>query len=216
MKLLLPILPTEELREADLTLMRKYCSEEVRMQGFHLKNVVCEEEEFSHMIFSGVRFENCRFWKCSFHAAEFSNVEFVNCDISGCDFSNCYINRFAFLSGKGAGVKFCSSVMKNLLIKESTMNYSNFDSARLENVQFLQTSFDSGNMTQCQCKHVSWKEDSLVNVSFFKTSLRGMDFSDSILRELVLSDDHHELQGAIVDLYQAADLARRLGLLIKD
>ncbi|MCI9076787.1 MAG: hypothetical protein HFH10_13590 [Dorea sp.] len=43
-----------------------------------------------------------------------------------------------------------------------------------------------------------------------------MDFSDSVITELLLSDDSRELKGAIVDLYQAAELAKRLGIIIKD
>ena len=42
-----------------------------------------------------------------------------------------------------------------------------------------------------------------------------MDFSDSDISDLVLSDDCSELKGAVVDLYQAAELSRRMGLVIK-
>lgn len=46
--------------------------------------------------------------------------------------------------------------------------------------------------------------------------MRGVDFSDSTIHGLVLSDDYSELQGAVVDLYQAAELAKRLGVVIKE
>lgn len=96
------------------------------------------------------------------------------------------------------------------------MNYANFDSSRFENVQIEQTALENSNISQCRCKGVKWTNADLKGASFFGTSLRGMDFSDSIITELLLSDDSRKLRGAVVDLYQAAELAKRLGIIIKD
>ena len=69
------------------------------------------------------------------------------------------------------------------------MNDSNFDSSRLEHIRIEQTKLESANISQCRCRQVDWQE---------------------------LNDDNHELRGAAVDLYQAAELAKRLGIIIKD
>ena len=42
-----------------------------------------------------------------------------------------------------------------------------------------------------------------------------MDFTTSQIDGLVLSDSCEELRGLTVDLYQAAELSKRLGLMIK-
>ena len=69
--------------------------------------------------------------------------------------------------------------------------------------------------SQCRVKEVSWDRAGLSGASFFKTPLRGMDFTTCEIGGLVLSDGCEELRGAVVDLYQAAELAKRLGLVIK-
>ena len=51
--------------------------------------------------------------------------------------------------------------------------------------------------------------------SFFKTPLKGMDFTTCDIKGLVLSDECSEVRGAVMDLYQAAELAKRLGIVIK-
>lgn len=212
-----PLLPLEqEMTVADAESLRNSHREEEQVLEKIFRNQICGEEDFSHMIFSGVKFENCRFWNCSFERTEFSNVIFENCDLSGSSFGDSYLNRVSFFSGKGIGAKFVRSTMKHVLITEGNWNYINLDASRLENIKIEKAKMDSSNITQCRCRQVFWKEVSLINASFFRTSLRGMDFSDSVITGLVLSDDNAELKGAIVDLYQAAELAKRLGVVIKD
>jgi len=216
-KVLAPLLlPESELIEADENLLREGKVEEEKIEGAVFRNLICEGEDFSQLSFLGIRFENCRFWNCRFEGAEFINTLFQSCDVTGCDMNKCYIDRAAFISCKGVGVKFADSIIKNFSVVDSNFNYSNFDMSRFENVWIEKTKLDSGNMAGCKCKQMFWKETSLMNTSFFKTPLRGMDFSDSQITGLVLSDDHSELRGVIVDLYQAAELAKRLGVVIKD
>ncbi len=217
LKLLTPLLPkASELEEADIELIRAKQLEEERIQAKVFRNLLCEEEDFSHTLFRGVKFENCRFWNCSFERAEFTDIVFQTSDVSGCNFSDSFINRTSFRSCKGIGSKFTGTVIKNLHITECNLNYANFDSSRFENVKIERTKLESSNLTQCRLKQVVWREVSLVNASFFHTALCNMDFSDSVIHGLSLSDDNRELQGAVVDLYQAAELAKRLGIVIKE
>ena len=60
-----------------------------------------------------------------------------------------------------------------------------------------------------------YKRQDLTGASFFRTPLRAMDFTTSQIGGLVLSDSCEELRGLTVDLYQAAELSKRLGLMIK-
>lgn len=98
---------------------------------------------------------------------------------------------------------------------DCNMNYANFDQSVLKSVIFRQVELNSSNLSQCKCKDVFWNHVQLVNASFFKTSLRGMDFTTSVIQGLVLSDEMEELKGAVMDIYQAAEMAGRLGIIIK-
>ena len=212
-----PILPEEsELILADEVFLLNCQREEERILARQFTGAACEEEELSHMIFSGVRFKGCRFWNCSFRSSDFTDVVFENCDFSGCDFGDGHMERVSIHSCKGVGAKFTGMVLKNLLLSECNFDDGNFDASRLEQVQVERTRLRNGNLTGCICRQVSWREADLKNASFFKTSLRGMDFSDSEITGIVVSDDNRELSGVTVDLYQAAELAKKMGIIIKD
>lgn len=186
-----------------------------RVQGMELINGIVEWKNYENLIVSGTKFVNCRFWECSFEKAEFVDVVFQSCDFSACNMENAFFDRVEFHTCKGVGTKFSGSVLKHIFINECNFNYTNFDAARLENIKIENTQMDGSNVTQCKCKNVWWHKVGLTNASFFKTSMRGMDFRDSVIDGIVLSDDCRELKGAIVDLYQAAELAKRMGIVVK-
>lgn len=49
-----------------------------------------------------------------------------------------------------------------------------------------------------------------TSTDFFKTRLKGIDLSDCVISNIMLSDTYMELAGAKVNIYQAAELARLL------
>ena len=200
----------------DEAFLRSCQEEEERIQTRMFAGLTCEGEDFSCMRFSGVKFRNCRFWNCTFPRGQFTDVLFENCDLSGCDFDESYLERVLFHSCKGVGAKLTGMVVKHLSLEECNFDDANFDSSRLEHVQILRTRLNNSSLTACRCRQILWGGASLKNASFFKTSLRGMDFSDSEIGGITVSDDNKELSGVIVDLYQAAELAKKMGIIIKD
>ena len=95
------------------------------------------------------------------------------------------------------------------------MQYLNLDGSKLESFRVEDTDLENGNFAQCKCKGVTFSQVRLQNASFFKTPLKGMDFTTCDIKGLVLSDECSEVRGAVMDLYQAAELAKRLGIVIK-
>lgn len=217
MKQLKPILGRElELAGGkDAGWMLAYKENEERITGMVLKGSEAEAEDFSGLVVSGVRFENCRFWNCVFEKAEFQDVIFESCDFSGCDFADSYFNRTEFVSCKGVGAKLTGSRILHTTLRDSNWNYANYDNSVFEYFSVEDTELNGSNFSQCRCKSVVWKRANLQNASFFRTPMRGMDFTDSKISGLVLSDELKELNGATVDMFQAAELAKRLGLVIK-
>lgn len=55
-----------------------------------------------------------------------------------------------------------------------------------------------------------------IATDFFRTPLKDLDFTTCTLEGISVSDGGSELQGAVVNLYQAAELARLLGVIVKD
>lgn len=216
-KLLGPILGGQMewvFEEDNQLLVRK--EEEEAVRHTLIKNIHMTGEELSHMRFFSVIFENCSFQNCDFQRGEFSDVVFNSCDMSNSVFSDGYFNRMEFNNCKGMGAVFAGSTFLHISISGSNFNYANFDSSKLEHVRFLESQLKGSFFTQCHFKDVIWNQADLEMASLFKTSLRGADFTTSKISGLILSDEGKEISGAIVDLYQAAELSRYLGIVIKN
>ena len=63
---------------------------------------------------------------------------------------------------------------------------------------------------------VSFAHCDLTGANFVHTMLKDVDLTTCDIDALTLSESCAELRGAVVDLWQAAGLARRLGLIIKE
>lgn len=216
MKQIEPWMPEHlELIEEEMDFLPEMKKREEWVGAKTLKKLTGEGADFSTLCFSKVRFENCCFIECNFQRCEFTDVIFRACNFSNCTMTDVYFNRCQFISTKGIGSNFSGSGINNLTIQDSCFNYANFDECKLENIKVIDTEMNGANISQCRCKEVLWERVQLKNASFFKTYLNGMDFTTSTIEGLVLTDDCRELKGAVVDLYQAAELAKRLGVVIK-
>ncbi len=78
------------------------------------------------------------------------------------------------------------------------------------------TDFTEANFEEVRFKKFKTKECIFKNNSFFKTPLKGLDFSDDEFENPIFSEGNRELVKLKVNRYQAADLAAFLGVIVKD
>ena len=71
-------------------------------------------------------------------------------------------------------------------------------------------------MSEMQLGQTSILDCDLKNANVFKTSLMGIDLTSSRIEGIVISDSMEEIKGAKIDLFQAADFMRKLGVLLAD
>lgn len=112
----------------------------------------------------------------------------------------------AFGQGRGFDIR---------MMDQCVMNYAKFDSAKLTKVRICSTELGESNFAQCHRKEIVWDRVALLQASFFKTPLKGMDFTTCVIDGLILSDECGELKGAVVEVNQAVELAKRLGVVVK-
>ena len=93
-----------------------------------------------------------------------------------------------------------------------------FDHCRLPDCDWFGTSFSDVTFHTCDLSGGNFENSywlRLNQVNFFHTPLEHVDLTTCTIDELVLSEHCDELKGAVVDLYQAAELSRRMGLVVK-
>ena len=74
---------------------------------------------------------------------------------------------------------------------------------------------EHGNITACKMKDIQVLRTDFTLASFFKTPLKGIDFTECTIDRITVSEELSELKGAIINPYQAVELAKFLGVIIK-
>lgn len=89
--------------------------------------------------------------------------------------------------------------------------------SKLRNVSFNQCFLRGGGLDNCQFTNVEFEHCNLVEAEFHRTSLKGIDLTSSEIAGIRIgSIPGGELKGATVTSLQALDIARILGITIKD
>lgn len=172
--------------------------------------------DFTLLELSESRVDRCVFSGCCFARASFADVAFSGCDFSNCDFSEVNFTRCTFSSCKFTGADFTEAVFYRAELRDSMVSYAAFTKAKLGDVDVRACDFSQAHVAEVRLVRVAFDDVRFVGTSFFRTSLAGVDVTTCQLADIVLSDEMNELRGCVMDLYQAAGIAQRLGVEIKD
>ncbi len=166
--------------------------------------------EIRNSLFSGCSFQNC-----NFEGATFVDVVFKSCDLSNSKFTGAYFERCHFVSCKCVGANMSDTVVKQTIFEHANLKYAHFDQTRMTDVQFEQVDFTEASMTDAKLKRFEAIKSRFVKNNFFKTALAMVDFSDNELIAPMVSMPPVELKGAVINMFQAADLIGLWGVIVK-
>ena len=184
--------------------------EAVELRGLHTA-----EAEFVELEVSGGRISNCQFLDCDFTGALFTDIAFDGCDFSNSVFDNAAFTR-TFSDSKFAGASFAEALWKHVTADGCTFAYGAFNRCLWKTVRVHTCDFLSADMSEMELRGILLDDDRFVGTSFFRTKLVGLDFTSCQLEGVAISDAMDEVYGAKLGLYQAAALARRLGVIIEE
>lgn len=212
MNVTLPVM--NELVTMDISdAVARYYEEEKDIKGLRITGAALNGN-FSRIGFTKVIFDHCRLSGSDFSNCDFIDVSFESCDLSGCRFREGFFQRVSFHQVKAVGTGFGEAVFKNLTIKESNLSYASFAKSKFERAN-ISAELQDASFAECRLKSFEFENSDLTRADFFKTSLKGLDLRSCRIDGIVLSDSLAELRGAVVDIYQAAALALKLGIEIK-
>lgn len=214
MKVKQPDIYTELPEVRDTAYLMSAREEEETVAHLCLRELVLSETALDGLSFHGVVLEGCRFISCSLEKADFIDVRFHNCDFSNCAFHESYFSRCDIQGCKGVGADFGNGKWQNVTVADCNFRYAGFDRTSMHTVQITDSSLYGANMAGCTLKNLMLQQVDCSSVSFFQTPLKGLDFTTCHLDGIVVSGDFRELRGAIVNPYQAAELAKLMGLVI--
>lgn len=161
-------------------------------------------------------FKNCRLLGCCFNETEFVDVKFVNCDFNNSGFTDAHFKNCSFESCRAVRADFYGSSINHVSFTDCCITDAGFDAASMSFVRAVNTDFTESSFSKCKLFNVKWENVCFEKANFFKTLLRGVDFSKCRIDEILISDGQGELKGVTVNLDQAVELAKRMGIIIKD
>ena len=211
-----PRLPKELSSCRDFALLLAEArQEEQDLELLHIKNAVIAGADLSGLNFQGILLENCRLLECQAERTAFVDVIFRCCDLSNTNFGSSYFHRVGFSSCKGLGTNFYHSTFKQVRLAEVHFQYANFDDSKLEYMEITGSDLTGAILGNCRLNEFTLEQNRLDNVTFLHTSLKDLDLRENQFHTLVVSDSCYELRGALVSPWQAVELARLFGLVIK-
>lgn len=217
MKIIKPKIPPELLAVGNFLLYStEFREEEQEIKGISVCDHYIEHANVSPICLQGAVFKKCVFKDCDFEKSSFVDVIFDGCDFSNSNLKNTYLNRCEFISCKCIGMDICDSTLKDLLLQDSNFQYASFDHSSMNGVYAVSSDFTSALISEVKIKNFQSKDSQFIGTNFFKTALKSLDFTESIFAGIVVSDQMLELRGCIVNQFQTVDIAKMMGVIVKE
>lgn len=185
------------------------------------EGLLCADEtagtgSFTELEISGARFSHCSYAGCDFTQTVFRDVVFEDCDLSNATFDQAGFTRCSFKGCKLTGASFLESAFTDVSLRNSLLSYSSFVRSRWKHVSLIACDLTGADLAEMEQRFVGLSECRFVDASFFRTRLAGMDFTTSVLENVSFSDSMTEFYGTKLSVYQAASLARLLGIIVEE
>ncbi|HIW74940.1 MAG TPA: pentapeptide repeat-containing protein [Firmicutes bacterium] len=191
--------------------------EEEAAQGALLRDAEIRLDSLPALELRDCRLENCRITGSAEEmAGRPSLVETVleGCDLAGADLSGAVLRRVAFGRCRATGLLLARSLAHRVEMEECVCRYLNLCVSDWKKAAFRGCDLSGASIQETRLQNVSFTDCRLTGAELFRTPLAGIDLTSNQLEGLSLSGG--ELRGAVVTPYQASELARLLGVVIRD
>ena len=184
--------------EIENIIIEDYKQEKIELTDITIKRAIINNTEIINSNLEKNTFIDIQFNNCNF-----SNTSFDNCSFIRCEFNNC----------KLTGCNFIESGLYDIGFIDTNMNYTNLSMSSMKNIIYKNTMLRNSCFNENKTKNIILTEADLTRTQFFKTSLKGIDLSNSIIEGIAVSLE--DIKGAIINEFQSLDLMYLLGVKVK-
>ena len=159
---------------------------------------------------------------CSFAQAKIEKLQVRDCTFEHCDFTACVLadsswHAVEISESRCSGMQMQTSALKNVVFKNSKVDFTNFRYAHLENIIFENCTLTELDLYSAALKNVSFIRCTIDNVEFSEAKLQNVDLSSAYIVNL---KGIRSLRGAHISPEQLLQLApyfaQELGILVND
>lgn len=183
--------------------------------GVHIKDAVFTKENLKDICLRGSLLENCQFEDCNLERSAFVDVVFTGCNLSNSNFLDAHFNCCEFRGGKAMGTNFCGAFFKDVLFANSNLQYVRLFQTKMVDCAFTYCDLTKGDISESKLTRMTFQESKLNGINVTQTPLKGIDFTSCQTTDWLVPIVSKELQGAVFDFAQAADIGCLMGIKIK-
>lgn len=182
-----------------------------------IENSIFRDQNEFNINSKNIEFINCLFKNCkifgSLEKTYFTYVIFEDCDFSNFSFEESNFNNVYFKNCKFIGSNFIMTRLNQIKINESNFKYSNFNNSNIKECNIKDCDFSGSEFEDVRFSRLDLKNVSFLGSRFFKTKLGLIDFTECNIDGI--SVEIKDLKDMIVSPYQAVELSKMLGIIIK-
>ena len=178
------------------------------LDGANLKEFQASDFLVEQAFVAGTDFSNSK-WT----ALELIEVLCSNCNAANVDWSGARMTDTEFHRTQLTGCNLSGTNLRNVLFYRCKLDLSLFHDSQLTGCRFQECDLREADFQNTTLKRVIFRDCDLRNTRYPSTSLSGIDLRGSQLAGM--HADTNELQGALVDPFQVADIASMLGLVVE-
>ncbi|HLF27654.1 MAG TPA: pentapeptide repeat-containing protein [Anaerolineae bacterium] len=178
-----------------------------------LSNPDLAEQTAAGVLFEQVQLKHGNLSRTRLSKLRLIDVRFETCDMAGAEWERAHFRRVEVVGSRLVGAKLAEASLTDTLIKACNAEFAlfwsaTFKAARFEQCVLREASFVGANLAgvvfhQCDLSHADLRETQLAGADFRGSTIAGMQVGVK------------ELQGAIIDPAQAAQIVGILGVVVK-
>ena len=163
--------------------------------------------------------KNCFFESVSFQDVQLENcycmvVVFKDCDLSNVKLLSTLLRRVQFINCKLMGTDFSESLFNQVLLKDCQCAFANFAFMKNKETHFDHCDLHNASIIETNLKKTTFQDCLFQQCEIQHASLYNIDLSSCDLNQIITTPE--DIQGAIIDSYQATALIHLLRVKIKE
>lgn len=206
------------MKKPDISFIEKiFLKDEINnetIQFKHFENEYIFDSHQSHHEIKNCLFEGITMEECKEEDSYFLDVVFQNCDLSNMLFYACLFRRVQFINCKLMGTDFSESMFDQVYFKECSCRFANLAFMKNKETHYQQCDFTQASIIETNLKKSTFQECTFHQCELQHAPLYQIDLSSCDLNNIITTPQ--DIQGAIIDSYQAASLIHLLKVKIKE
>jgi uncharacterized protein YjbI with pentapeptide repeats len=177
--------------------------QEIDLSGRRIPSLIALNSILDHVSFASSRIAKFRL----------RDARLVKCDLSNVVLHGFQATRIEFVDCRMTGMRAVECHWEDILVENCDLRYAQLSNGQIRSSEFKSCNLGDADLRGANLEGAIFANTMLCRADLSKARLRGTDLRGAEIEGVTVQPE--DLQGAIVNVVQAMDLTRLLGLIIR-